>query len=64
MMRLTEFIRSQEASMSLAKKLSGKKEFKPFSRKRGGKAVADPGPTISSVDPNALKSNTSNSPEL
>lgn len=56
MMRLTEFIKSQEASKSLAKKLSDKKEFKSFSQKRGGKAMSDPEPSIPSVDPNAFKS--------
>lgn len=57
-MRLTEFIRSQEATKSLSKKMSDKKEFKPFSQKRGGRALADPEPNIPSVDPNAFKSKT------
>ena len=56
-MKLTEFIRSQEAAKSLSKKMSDKKEFKPFYQKRGGRALADPEPSIPSVDPNAFKSN-------
>jgi hypothetical protein len=47
-------------TVSYAKNMAQKSEYKPFAARRGGKAVADPEPRRPNADPNMFRSNTPN----